>query len=177
MASTTSGGGVGGSAGGIEPTGGGTVRNAIISNNTAGEDAGGATLNGVKLEDSLVTGNTVTDGIGGGLVAIAGGKYTPGPTRIDNSTVSGNTAGGVAKTKKVKATFSGTDNAPPATPLTFECKVDNEPFDECASPLRLKLDKGRHTLAVRAVDAEGQVDATPVEAKVKVKRAKPKKDG
>ena len=79
------------------------------------------------------------------------------------------------QTAKVKVKFTGTDNSPPAGPLTFECKVDKANFDDCKSPLKLQLDKGKHTVEVRAIDADGQVDASPAKAKIKVKKAKPKK--
>jgi predicted outer membrane repeat protein len=79
------------------------------------------------------------------------------------------------QTAKVKLKFTGTDNAPPVGPLTFECKVDKGKFEECKSPLKLKLDKGKHTVEVRAIDETDAVDATPAKAKIKVKKAKPKK--
>ncbi len=76
---------------------------------------------------------------------------------------------------KVKLKFKGTDNAAPPGPLAFECKVDKGDFDDCKSPLKLELDKGKHTVEVRAIDEDGNVDATPAKAKIKVKKAKPKK--
>ena len=51
----------------------------------------------------------------------------------------------------------------------FECKVDKRQFKPCASPLKLKnLDVGKHKVQVRAVDAAGNVDATPAKVKWKV---------
>ena len=78
------------------------------------------------------------------------------------------------KTAKLKLKLVGTDNAAPPGPLTFECKVDKGDFDDCKSPLKLSLAKGKHKIQVRAIDADGNVDATPVTAKVKVKAAKKK---
>ena len=75
----------------------------------------------------------------------------------------------------MKVKFSGTDNAAPPGPLTFECKVDKGAFDDCKSPLKLRLAKGKHTVEVRAIDADGNVDATPATAKIKVKKQKAKK--
>ena len=44
----------------------------------------------------------------------------------------------------------------------FECSVDDGPFEPCASPFTTApLPPGRHTLAVRAIDSAGNVDATP----------------
>jgi hypothetical protein len=79
------------------------------------------------------------------------------------------------ETAKVKVKFKGTDNSPPPGPLTFECKVDKGKFEECKSPLKLELDKGKHKIQVRAIDESEQVDATPAKATIKVKKAKPKK--
>ena len=51
----------------------------------------------------------------------------------------------------------------------FECKVDKRPFKACTSPLKLKnLKVGKHKVQVRAVDAAGNVDATPAKVKWKV---------
>ena len=44
----------------------------------------------------------------------------------------------------------------------FECSVDDGPFQPCTSPFTTApLPPGRHTLKVRAIDAAGNVDATP----------------
>ncbi len=79
------------------------------------------------------------------------------------------------KGKKVKLTFSGTINSGAPAPLGFECKIDKGKFEQCASPLKLKLAKGKHTIEIRAVDSTGRVDSTPAKAKIKVKKKKPKK--
>jgi hypothetical protein len=48
-------------------------------------------------------------------------------------------------------------------PRTFECKLDAEVFSACISPKTLlNLAFGSHTFSVRAVDATGAVDQTPV---------------
>lgn len=79
------------------------------------------------------------------------------------------------KGKKVKLKFSGTINSGAPAPLGFECKVDKGRFEQCASPLKLKLATGKHTIEVRAVDSTGRTDSTPAKAKIKVKKKKPKK--
>jgi hypothetical protein len=45
----------------------------------------------------------------------------------------------------------------------FECSLDGAPFTACSAQVAyVNLAQGRHTLAVRAVDAAGNADATPV---------------
>jgi hypothetical protein len=45
---------------------------------------------------------------------------------------------------------------------TFQCKLDDKPFQGCASPKTYKgLSEGRHTFAVRAIGPTGLVDPTP----------------
>ena len=45
---------------------------------------------------------------------------------------------------------------------TFRCKLDHKRFRRCTSPFTTKrLGAGRHTFRVEAVDASGNVDATP----------------
>jgi hypothetical protein len=69
--------------------------------------------------------------------------------------------------KRAKFTFTADEAA------TFECKVDKEDFAPCTSPLSVKVKKrGKHTFAVRATDAGGNVDATPATAKWKLKKKK-----
>jgi hypothetical protein len=53
---------------------------------------------------------------------------------------------------------------------TFQCRLDKGDYTTCNAALKLKLKVGKHALSVRAVDAAGNVDATPVVAKIKVKR-------
>ncbi|MGC4093037.1 MAG: Ig-like domain-containing protein [Polyangiaceae bacterium] len=48
------------------------------------------------------------------------------------------------------------------SPVTFECSVDNGAFAACAATFATSaLASGSHTIAVRARDAAGNVDATP----------------
>ena len=59
--------------------------------------------------------------------------------------------------------FSGSDNRTPADSLTFECDLDGGGFASCVSPQSYSgLDLGSHTFQVRAIDAAGNVDPTPV---------------
>jgi len=77
------------------------------------------------------------------------------------------------KTKKKTATFvfSGTDTRAVAS---FQCSLDGAAFSPCTSPHTVKVRKGRHTFSVRATDAAGNVDASPVTDGWKVKRKKRK---
>ena len=59
------------------------------------------------------------------------------------------------------ARFTGTDNKTPADKLRFECSIDAEPYERCASPFLGKVKPGEHTFAVRAMDGSGNRDATP----------------
>lgn len=52
----------------------------------------------------------------------------------------------------------------------FLCTVDRRPQRPCASPLRLKLQPGRHRVSVRAVDTGGRVDPSPATTRIDVTR-------
>jgi hypothetical protein len=69
--------------------------------------------------------------------------------------------------RKVRAVFAFTSTRPNST---FECKLDNGAFEPCTSPEKFKVKKGKHTFAVRATDAVGNVDASPATFDWKVKR-------
>ncbi len=61
-------------------------------------------------------------------------------------------------------TFTGTDEFSVASALTFECQLDGTGFTACTastSQSYLGLTPGSHTFDVRAVDAAGNLDATP----------------
>ena len=62
--------------------------------------------------------------------------------------------------------FTGTDNAlvveGEVVPLTFECNLDSQGWDECFSPkIYTGLTPGFHTFQVRALDDAGNFDPTP----------------
>ena len=62
--------------------------------------------------------------------------------------------------------FTGTDNAlvveGEVVPLTFECNLDNQGWQECFSPkIYTGLTAGFHTFQVRALDDAGNFDPTP----------------
>jgi hypothetical protein len=88
---------------------------------------------------------------------------TPPETAIDRVKVKGHAA---------KVRFSGVDpaaRAKRAGALGFQCKLDKGAFKTCASPKKFKhLDEGRHEVRVQAIDAAGNVDASPAKARFKV---------
>jgi hypothetical protein len=64
---------------------------------------------------------------------------------------------------KVKFTFSSTEVG-----STFKCKLDKKAFAACTSPKTYKVKPGKHSFQVEAVDAAGNIDATPAKQKFKV---------
>jgi hypothetical protein len=102
----------------------------------------------------------------------------PDPVSDPGDTVPPDTAitdGPSGKTKKKSATiaFSGTDVRAVAL---FQCKLDDAAFAACTSPQTYGgLKKGEHTVAVRAVDAAGNVDPSPATRDWKVKKKRKKK--
>jgi hypothetical protein len=76
------------------------------------------------------------------------------------------------ETAKAKVKFSAKDDRTGAKQLRFECKLDKGRFSKCSSPLKLKLDKGRHKVQVRATDAAGNTGRAKAKIKVVEKRKK-----
>lgn len=74
------------------------------------------------------------------------------------------------RTKHKKATvrisFAASERA------TFLCSVDGQSARPCASPAKFKLRRGKHTIAITAVDSAGNRDLSPATVKVKVKKRK-----
>src|SRR4029079_10871460 len=57
---------------------------------------------------------------------------------------------------------SFTFNSPTDATATFQCSVDNAAFTTCTSPhTTATLAAGAHNIRVRAIDAAGNIDATP----------------
>ena len=105
----------------------------------------------------------VFDQSGGDMGTISGGwtldlqapDITPPTTVIGGKKIKGSTA-----------KFRFTSNEPGST---FQCKLDKRKFKSCSSPKKYKkLSDGKHKFKVRAVDAAGNVDATPAKKKFKI---------
>lgn len=87
-------------------------------------------------------------------VANTGGDTTPPDTTI----ISG--PSGTVPGANTSATFTSSESG-----STFQCSLDGAAFAACISPQALVgLAKGAHTFAVRAIDAAGNVDASPATA-------------
>jgi hypothetical protein len=87
----------------------------------------------------------------------------PGDTTAPDTTI---TAGPKAKTKSKSASFEFSSTEAGSS---FECKLE-----PCTSPRDVKVKKGKHSFAVRATDAAGNVDPTPATQSWKVKKKKKK---
>ncbi|WP_240360320.1 adventurous gliding motility protein AgmC [Pyxidicoccus caerfyrddinensis] len=88
---------------------------------------------------------------------------TPPNTVIDS--------GPAAQTNATTATFNFSS---PDSPVTYQCSLDGAAFTACTDPVTFTgLVEGGHTLAVRAVDAAGNVDPTPATYNWTVDRTAP----
>ena len=98
--------------------------------------------------------------------SLPGADTTPPDTAI--------TAGPPGKTRSKSASFefSGSDARAVGS---FECRLDNGSFQPCTSPFQVKVKKGRHEIAVRAIDSAGNIDPSPATRSWKVKKRKRKK--
>jgi hypothetical protein len=79
-------------------------------------------------------------------------------TTPPDTTITAGPSGTVADTE---ATFEFASNEPNST---FECRLDLVAFTSCTSPVRYSsLEEGAHHFEVRAIDAAGNIDATPAD--------------
>ena len=112
----------------------------------------------------------------GSIFAITGNS--PNPVLPINLSGEGRLAPGPApntrvKGKPQKSTHSNTASfrfTSTEDGVSFECKIDKEPFAPCTSPATYIVHRGKHSFQVRARDADGTVDATPAKYSWKVKR-------
>lgn len=125
--------------------------------------------------ESVATNAPLSDGTDIGAFEVQDASAVGGDPSTDFTKKPPKKAKLKGKAAKVTLQFSGVSNAGAPGPLEFECKVDKVDFVPCASPLKLKLAKGKHSIEVRAVDSAGRTDSTPAKAKIKVVKKKPKK--
>ena len=93
---------------------------------------------------------------------------TPPTTAVSSAKVK-------SSARKATFVFGGSDDH--AGALGFQCKLDRNPFQPCASPKTYRhLSVGRHTVSIRCVDAAGNADPTPAVSHFKV-HGKAKKHG
>ncbi|HEX6116088.1 MAG TPA: hypothetical protein VFY99_03240, partial [Solirubrobacterales bacterium] len=69
---------------------------------------------------------------------------------------------------RVRFRFAGSDETTPQSALSFECKFDGKPVDDCESPIRRKAKLGKHVFTAAAVDAAGNTDPSPARSRFKV---------
>lgn len=99
-------------------------------------------------------GNEVDEDCAGGDAISAGTRITSGPS-------------GRTTQRRPRFRFRAIEGS--YTPATFECKLDRGNFVACESGKKLRrLSLGKHTLRVRAVDAELFSDTTPAKRRFKV---------
>lgn len=151
--------------------GGGMILNSVDGNSFYSSDATGplATTNwsAVSLagaNDGAVGGEggalAVTTDASAAVPAASGGARSGGGPGADTTapeTTIGKKPKKSSGKRKVKFTFASSEPG-----SRFECKLDKaKKFTPCTSPLTKKVKPGKHKLAVRAIDAAGNPDASP----------------
>ncbi|MDP9228043.1 MAG: hypothetical protein M3M99_03195, partial [Actinomycetota bacterium] len=76
------------------------------------------------------------------------------------------------RAKKAALTFEFTATEPGAG---FECRLDDDPYAPCVSPLAGEVKRGSHIFLVRAMDQAGNVDASPASRAFEVVKKKKKR--
>ena len=135
----------------------------------------------VRVLDGTSPAGTVTaDAVGGWRVSLTGLPDGAHPISAVTQDVAGNTSAAAA-TRTVTVDTVAPDTAitdMPPDPVsrttadfsfsatqsgsTLQCRLDGAPFATCTSPKPYAgLSDGTHTFAVRAIDAAGNIDATP----------------
>ena len=140
--------------------GGGTCTVSVrFAPSTAGSDTASLNISGTP---------------GGTTAAALSGSATEAPPAADTTPPETTiTKGPKDKTKEKQATFefSGSDARAVAG---FECSLDGGTFTACTSPHTVKVNKGKHTFSVRALDAAGNTGAAATDDWT-VKKKKKKK--
>jgi hypothetical protein len=145
---------------------------ATCSVSVVGTALGAHTVTAVYAGDNRHEGSQGSTGLtvaeppsGGGAGGGGGGGKDKGNDRPPNTQLKKHPPKLTAK-RKAKFTFTANE-----ANVRFECKLDKKPFKGCVSPFKKKVKPGKHKFQVRAVDAQGRVDATPAVFRWKVIRA------
>ena len=105
----------------------------------------------------LATATTAAEPGGAGSSSDEAGAGTSGSPDVPPQTTI--TAGPKKKSKSSRARFGFSSSEPGST---FQCALDGKPFRTCKSPKKYtNLGRGKHVFKVRAIDAAGNVDASP----------------
>ena len=106
-----------------------------------------------------------------GEMVIVSGTHVPPDTSFTSGPANGAELSGYGQFG-----FVGTDDVAPPSELTYECKVDERDWSECATPLSSPThDEGWHTLSVRALDDMLNVDSTPARRRWRIDTQEPSK--
>jgi|GEM_PF-2104654 len=99
------------------------------------------------------------DAVGNVDASPASRTFTVDTTAPDTTITGGPAEGSTIASGSASFTFVGD---PAGDTASFECKLDDAAFAACTSPADLTgLVDGEHTFSVRAIDAVGNVDASP----------------
>jgi Tol biopolymer transport system component len=131
------------------------------------EGPGGGGGGGSEVED-IVENNegAFIPKLGPIVVATPSPAPRPGPTYVTPHTRI--TFAPASKTRSRNPTFRFTDSTGQAG-TSFQCKLDRKSWRTCDSPLRLKrLSRGRHVIAIEAINGAGEVEPAPVKRSFKV---------
>jgi hypothetical protein len=90
-------------------------------------------------------------------VVVVSGSRVPPDTQITSGPQ------GTVRTVTASFDFTGTDDAIAPADLTFECKLGEDSWRDCASPHADTYTDGSYTLSVRAIDEMLNVDPTPAQ--------------
>ena len=80
----------------------------------------------------------------------------PADSNPPDTDITTSPANGIAKTLKVPFAFTSDE-----TGVTYQCALDAAAYALCANPATITVKSGKHTLAVRARDAAGNLDPFP----------------
>jgi hypothetical protein len=101
-------------------------------------------------------------------------KTVPDTTPPETFILAGPAEGSVVGSGNSIFSFTGTDDTTLSALLFYECSLDGAAFSICTSPASYtSLADGTHTFAVRAVDADGNIDQTPASLTWTVSTAPP----